>query len=82
MGPVLVIIGSITLIAVLGIPAEAAGVIVGIGVLIGIWYISLLVWPDKRCQSCNGQGSKGPFSLRRRCSPCKGRGRVSRIGAK
>lgn len=81
MGPVLVIIGVITIIATLGIQAQSALFIAALAVVGGLWYISLQIWPEKKCSRCNGQGSHGPFSLRRSCRNCEGSGRVPRIGA-
>ena len=58
-------------------------VILGMAVLFFLWRISLAIWPEKRCPSCSGNGSRGgPMRWMRGCGECQGSGRVPRIGAK
>lgn len=81
MGPLLVLIGVITIVATLGIPEAVAGVVTAMGIAFGLWRLSLVLWPTKSCPRCDGMGSYGPFSLRKTCGRCEGSGRLSRMGA-
>jgi len=57
--------------------------LVGAGALVLLWRVSLVVWPDKRCSSCQGMGARsGPLHWQRGCGECQGSGRVRRMGAK
>lgn len=54
------------------------GALVVVGLILG-WRVSLVIFPDKRCDRCSGNGSWGPGNLRRECGRCGGNGRVPRV---
>jgi hypothetical protein len=82
MGPVLMVIGLIAIIAGLGIPVESFWGVVALLVAAGLWQLSLMLWPLKKCRACDGAGSRGPWALRRTCGQCEGTGTIPRLGAK
>lgn len=57
------------------------GVVLGLALLFIVWRVTLVIFPEKRCWRCRGEGEFGLGSLRRECSTCKGKGRVSRMGS-
>jgi hypothetical protein len=73
------LLGLVLLFAV-GTPVE---VIVGLAVAGVLWWVSVLVWPEKMCRACRGAGHRSGFAnWTRGCGECQGTGRVPRIGAR
>lgn len=51
-------------------------------VVYGIWRLSLLFGPEKKCWWCHGRGQRnGLIGGVKTCSMCRGSGRIQRIGA-
>lgn len=41
-------------------------------IVLALWRLSLLIWPYKKCGSCNATGWKEGLVGARRCGMCKG----------
>lgn len=73
------LLGVVLLVVWLHLPVQA---VVWLLVLAGAWWVSLKLWPEKTCRQCSGSGVRpGPFTMVRRCGPCRGRGTLPRIGS-
>lgn len=76
---IVIILGVVILMALLHIPLSALGVI---GTIVGLWWLSVKIWPRKTCRRCQGSGVRqGPFSFVRTCHDCQGSGTIPRIGS-
>jgi hypothetical protein len=74
---IVLVIVAVIVLARLTVPAL---VFTGIG-LVALWYVSLLVYPEKQCGWCGGKGARGGGGFMRKCGSCQGTGRVKRMGA-
>jgi hypothetical protein len=52
-------------------------------VVVALWGLSLLVYPQRVCRSCHGAGHRPLLgsAVTRTCGPCGGTGRLRRWGA-
>lgn len=56
--------------------------IVLIGIVVGVYLLSCLLWPYTKCGACKGGRHASPFGRSwRNCGRCGGRGRKLRLGA-